>query len=195
MGIADRYAGEAEKLTSVSFRGPDPYLDAMGTLRLTLSLALVAVLVAAPAALAQKPPDNGAVDQYTEGLPGPEGETPSGGGGGSGGGAGGGSGGEGALPPSAVEALEAEGSDGEAVARIVEGTAPRGSGERGPAGSGGERAASAEESGGLIDSVQAAVTGEEGGMGIVFPLILGGSLLGAVVLLLLGRRGGGPTPD
>jgi hypothetical protein len=169
----------------------------MHGLKLIPLVAAALALPAAPVALAQKPPDNGAVDQYTEGLPGPDGETPSGGaGGGSGGGAGGGSGGGRALPPSTAEALEAAGADGEAVARIAEGTVPGGEGERGAAtstGGGAAGPAAAEDSGGLIDSVQAAVTGEEGGMGILFPLILGGTLLGAVLLLLLGRRGSGPA--
>jgi hypothetical protein len=189
----------------------------------SITIAALAALLALPAvAMGQGSvfPDNAALDQYVESVPGPTGKTPSGdasrgGGGGAGtrgGGAGGGAGAT--LPSGTVSALRALGSDGQAVADLAAATAPvkpqgsarqsQGSGGQGSGGGGdkgagrsGEGADSAEASSGVGAIVgQTVGAGGEGGMGLLLPLILAAALLGALAAaraaVVRRRRGAGP---
>jgi hypothetical protein len=151
-------------------------------------------MVLAPGALAQKPPGNGAVDEYTEGIPGSGGETPSGDSGNGGGGSG-----DSTLSPSVAGALESQGADGAATAALAEATAPSGA-DQAPQGTESQSSASDSDSSvapstanasdpdGLAAAVDA-VTGEgEDGMGFLLPILLGAIALG-VILLVLRRQG------
>jgi hypothetical protein len=188
----------------------------------SITIAALAALLALPAvAMGQGSvfPDNAALDQYVESVPGPTGKTPSGdasrgGGGGAGtrgGGGGAGAGAGASLPSGTVNALQALGSDCQAVADLAAATAPlkpqgsarqsqgsggQGGGDKG-AGRSGEGADSAEGSSGVGAIVgQTVGAGGEGGMGLLLPLILAAALLGALATaraaVVRRRRGAGP---
>ena len=100
----------------------------------------------------------------------------------------------GGLPPSVVNDLEAQGADGAGAAKLAQSTGPdKGKGD-------GARHAAAStnpgDSGGGVGEVLNQLAGgdgeSDGGMGVALPIILGASLLAAVTLLLLRRRGTGP---
>jgi len=145
---------------------------------------------AQPAGAAQvTPPGNSGVNQYTETLPGAGGDQPTGGankgqnGTGNDGGA--------SLSPAAERALRAQGQIGAEVAGLAstapqhpqgQGARPAGKRHAGPVGSGGS---------GLGNVVDRLVGSDgSGGMGIALPIVLGSSLLGALLLIALRRRGG-----
>jgi hypothetical protein len=179
--------------------------------RRLLMLAASVTLLAAPPSLAQDqiaPPGNAGVDEYLETVPSAEGNRrprvnedapqrsrP-------------------AVPQGARQKLEDLGADGQAAAELAEQGAPEtpagasgGSTGRGDASGGdasGGDAPGADEPGGSVagsaESLSGArgdsgvgavvgrtVVGEDGGLGVALPLILGISLLGAV-LLLVARR-------
>jgi hypothetical protein len=168
-----------------------------GTLTATLLVALLLALPSAAQAAQGTPPGNSAVDQYLENVPGAGGNHPSGNQPGGGGGGG--------LSPGARHALAAQGPAGVAAANLAGATAPRHSGTAGKAAKGSDRGAkqpgkhggdqgSAADTGGspFKNAVDRVVGGGDsgGGMGIALPIILGSSLLGALLLLFLRRRGG-----
>jgi hypothetical protein len=152
--------------------------------------AVVALLAAAPAAAQDTivaPPGNGAVHAYTEVVPGAGGDRPAAGKGG----------GSAPRSPSKVlghataTQLERLGSDGRAAAAIAAAGAPapptpaqraKGAALGATARQKG-RSIAATEGGGRAGSIATALTGHGGGMGLLFPLLLGGTLAGAVVLL------------
>lgn len=160
--------------------------------KLTITFVAIAAMVLAPAALAQKPPDNGAVDEYTEGVPGSGGETPSGSSSGSGGASGSDSSGS-AVSPSNIEALESHGEDGAAAATLAQATAPDGAGKSPEGQKAGSDATSpavgAAEPGGLSAAVETVTGDGSSGMGILLPILLGAIAVG-VMALALRRRGG-----
>jgi hypothetical protein len=148
--------------------------------------ALFALLATPATGYAQ---DNSAQDEYTENVPAGGGDRPSDNAGGGGSGEGGGS-----LPPGTVQDFQALGADGEAAAALAEATAPGGENGRDRAtGTRGGDGAPATGGGSPIGDVVGDVaggSGDEGGMGVALPLILGASLLGAIALLVARRRGG-----
>ena len=149
-----------------------------------MTAVLVALLLALPSvAQAQgPPPGNSALDQYQENVPGAGGNQPS-----SGANGGGGS----ALSPSAQQALADQGPAGVAAASVAGATAPKKAAKAG----GNEGSGSATGTGGspINNAVDRVVGGGDSGdgMGVALPIILGSSLLGALLLLALRRRGGG----
>ena len=162
----------------------------MTSLRTTSIAVLAAALLALGAVPANAAPP-AAVDEYTEMIPGGDGDKPSRD-------VDRGTSGNGpdssspVLPPAVTRALEQQGSDGEAVARIAEATAPRV--ERKGQPNGGSAAPGVDtdtDTGGdsSISSVVADVIGgSDDGLGPVLPVILGVSLLAAVTFVLLRRR-------
>jgi hypothetical protein len=110
----------------------------------------------------KSPTGNSEIDQYAEGVPGPCGENQVGSGGSSGGGAGGD-----VVPAATAKQLRAQGPDGQAAAALAAGTAP------GPTQGSGDISPSSDE-----------------GMGILLPLLLGGTLLAGILYLVRRRRAG-----
>ena len=168
----------------------------MKTFRRTMiTVAAVAGIgILAPSALAQQqsPPDNSAIDEYTESVPGATGNKPSSSlGDGSGeAGSGGGS-----LSPSTIAQLEALGADGAAAAALADAGSPGkggGSGSVRDRGPGSEPGAAQGGSVSGIESVVSQVLGDDdsGGMGILLPLILLGSLVAVGAVAALTRRRG-----
>ena len=150
-------------------------------------LLLFLALPGATAAASAVPPGNSAADQYTEGIPGPSGNLPTGTPGGK------------TNPAQALGARNAQrlkhfGSAGRAAAEIAAATAPArqygaGSGTAGSAASGkGDSAASGSAgSSGFAEVLKRAVGVDQSGSSIFLPLVLGASLLVAIAILL-GRR-------
>jgi hypothetical protein len=155
-----------------------------------LLLLLAALVCALPASAsaksgcgAQPPRDNSELDQYSETIPGPCGDetfNPSAGsGGGAGGGvgagdaqgAGGGAGAAGGIPASTLKQMRTKGADGRAAADLAEATAQQGSGAGG------------------AENTSVSSDADEG-MGIVLPLLLGGTLLAGLLYFLMRRRAG-----
>jgi hypothetical protein len=150
---------------------------------LVLALASTAIAQSRDRDRKPTPPDNSAIGQYVEDVPGAGGarpsETPGGGG------PVGGAPGAGLLSPAASQALAEQGAAGRSAARLAEDTAPE-KGDGGPAAAGGGRGSGIK---GIVD----AVTGSDSdGMGVVLPIILGASVLAALLLLALRRRRGTP---
>jgi hypothetical protein len=175
-------APKADGTTVVSISVPDPYLEAM---RNALAIVLAgALLVASPSLAAQGPgrvpPGNSGADQYVESVPGAGGNHP---------GTGNPASHAGAVPPGTQRALTSEGPAGRATASLAGATAPRGGGF------GSKNGAAPAPSGGGGSAVggiaQGAVGSNSTGMGVWLPLVLGASLLGAILLLALRRRGAG----
>jgi hypothetical protein len=152
--------------------------------------AALPLVIAAPAAAQDQilvaPPGNGAVQEYTEVVPGAGGDRPAGGKGGS-------------APQTPAKVLghktaaqlDRLGPDGRATAAAAAAGAPapqtpaqraKGGTLGGTAKNGG-RSIAATDGGGRVSSIATALTGQGGGMGLLFPLVLGGTLAGAVVLL------------
>lgn len=179
----------------------------MRQISILLSIAgLLAVPAAATAAQGNIPPGNSGGNQYTEGIPGPGGNQRTHGGGG-------GQNGQGSSPlsPSARQALAGRGALGERVAALAaatgtghrvgggqtagaagKGAAGKGAGGKGQSKGGNGAASGGNGDSGLLSAVKHAVGDEDsGGMGIVLPLIIGLSLLGALAIVLARRRGGG----
>lgn len=149
-------------------------------MRLPGSLAIfacVVLLVAPQAGAAEIPPDNSAADEYTEGVPGAQGNTPSteeGGG----------------LPDSANDALDSLGPAGAEAAAVLGSSAPPGSDGGGKSDDGSFAAGPASEEGGVGDTVGSALGSSSGGMGLLLPIILALALAGGVGLAIARRRSG-----
>ena len=162
-------------------------------------LALLALLVAAPSANAQKncpgggsnqPPGNSEVDQYGEDVPGPCGDEPIGPPDG---------GDPDAVPPSTADELDSLGADGDAAALLAQATAPGNGGTGsggGPAGGAGAGASDipAAQGDSLFDEVFDALTGSadatDDGLGLLLPLILLGTVIAAVIYGVRRRTAG-----
>jgi hypothetical protein len=154
--------------------------------------AFVAALLAAPTGVSaqpcgnQVPGGNAEVDEYTETVPGACGNEQPGGSDGSGGSDSGSS-----LPPAASQALAALGPAGQGVADFAEATAPDGGGNDSGTGSEGSGSAGGSGASAVID---AAGGSDDGGLGIVLPLILGGVAVAGLTYAVMRRRGGqGPA--
>jgi hypothetical protein len=183
-----RYVPEPWKLTTCQ---PCAAADAAIDMRiLCVSLCVPAALLFPVAAAAKiVPPGNSGADQYAETLPGPEGNQPtdSGGAGRTGGNqpthSGGAGGGRlpGVLSPARQRGLAELGPAGRATADLAQSTASRRQ-QIGP--TTGEDPTGVS---GFVDVLkQGGGSGVSGGIGIVLPLIMAGSLLAAIVRL--GRR-------
>jgi hypothetical protein len=175
-----------------------------------LAGVIVAAALAAPAA-AQLPPDNSAVDEYTENVPGAGGDKPSqdvggGSGGGAAGGGGssdGGSGGSdsgGALPADTSSELEQAGAQGAAAADLAQATAPndkqpRDAGKAGGS-SGKDDAAVGSTAGDRgsqgITPAASSSGDDDGGIGIGLPIALVAIAAAGAAVLVLRRRVGEP---
>lgn len=157
---------------------------------------LLALLAAAPALAQDKtvaPPGNSGVEEYLEVVPGAGGDTPA-----SGGGAGGGSGAaqtpSTALGSKTATQLEQLGADGKKAAQLAAAGAPtdratarkRAKGDA--LGSEAKQGKSiAGDGGGRVGTIATALSGEGGGMGLLFPLLLGGTLAAALALFAARR--------
>jgi hypothetical protein len=156
---------------------------------LSLAFCLVAALVFPVSANGSVvPPGNSAADQYAETLPGAGGNQAGGtGGGGTGGGRTGAGSPQGDVNAATQRRLDELGPAGRAAAALAKRTAPapvaKGADKRG-------RADTSPGSPGLLTALkQAASSGQSGGMGIVLPLVLTGSVLAGFALLWSRRRG------
>jgi hypothetical protein len=148
----------------------------------------------APPALAQgtnAPPGNSGVDQYLETVPEAGGNRSA-------------TGREGdrGLPARTVERLRAAGADGEAVANLVSSTGPtraeREAGRQGKSRGGREGGNQSDPSGqhasapsrSVPRNIAASAVGGSGpgGMGVLLPVLLAASAIGAAALVLLRRR-------
>jgi hypothetical protein len=147
-----------------------------------LVLCLAWLLLASPAlaATTTTPQGNSGITEYSEDVPTENGSAPTagiGGGGDGGGGPTGGSGG--AVSDSVRQRLEAQGGDGAALARAAEATAPR---------AGGAAAAGGGQDGSTGSALGSILSSSPGGMGVVFPILLVGTLIGALALAVVRAR-------
>jgi hypothetical protein len=156
---------------------------------------------------------NSATCQYVENVPGGSGSHPtsppsdggpSGGGGGPSGGGGGPSSvgaavspGRAAVLPAGPGSLDAHGNTGRATANLAAATAPHQgiptAGGPGPSSAGGNPGSTGSgdsPSGSALKGIPAELTGSDSGMGMAFPIVLGLSLLGALLVVLLRWRRG-----
>jgi hypothetical protein len=159
-----------------------------GSVALAACLAALGASAGSAVALPQVPPGNSEVDQYVPTVPDSQGDNPLGGGGAGGGGS--------VLPHSTIDSLRAAGSDGRATAALADQTAPDAADRDGSGaitdGSQSNRAGSesvttsSQDSvaGGLLDALG---SGEEGGMGLLLPILLA-AVTGAGLYALLRRR-------
>jgi hypothetical protein len=146
------------------------------------------------AAVANVPPDNSAVDQYTEQIPGPTGNEPTGHSqptGHSPGRTGGGSNPDRSLGGSASRSLESLGTAGRSAAQLAIESDP----VRSPSAQlvahrpGAERAAGSTSSGVLAVAKHAlGLSNDEGGLGLLLPLIILGSGVSMVAYVLVRRK-------
>jgi hypothetical protein len=149
----------------------------------SIALAGLVLLVVVPAARADRgitPPGNSGVSQYRETIPSSTGNRIGGGTGGSTPGQ------SSALPPSTVRALGRSGADGRAAARALGSTVPSRPSRRRhdaapPASGGGESPAR------TVLKATAGGAGD-GGLGLLLPIVLAGTLVGAAAFVLVGRR-------
>ena len=147
-----------------------------------------------------------------------------GGGAGGGGAGGGGSGGPASLPSSTADQLQSDGTDGAAAAALAQQTAPpaadgggHGNGSTGGASGGGQTGGqsggssaggagsaatgSGSDQGGrsgaghVLSAVVDGSSGDDGGIGVALPIVLGATLLAAPLLLIARRRGFGSSTD
>jgi len=167
----------------------------MGRAVILVGTVLVVALTPSANAATSAPPGNSGVDQYAETLPSSGGSVPSEPGGAKGQGGQSGSDGERnqsapspvperVLPPVPERALPRAGADG------AEGPAPQGKGAARKGSRGKNRSGDAEGGGsGLGNAVDQLAGGDSGGMGIALPIMMGFSLLAALFLFGLRRRG------
>jgi len=164
-----------------------------------LSFTVVVLLALGATAYAAQPP-GGATDEYTEGVPGGGGETPSGDAGSHGDNSSGGSSETGSSVPAATQSqLQSSGADGAAALSLIEETGPADSpsgnakdaGSDGQGSKNGAEDASSPNRGSGVAGVVKALTGDDsgGGLGVLLPIALIVIALGAAALALA-RRGG-----
>jgi hypothetical protein len=130
---------------------------------------------------------NSEIDQYLESVPGACGDRRPGAGGESTEG-GSGTNAPTSVPPAAAAALEALGADGAAAVAAAEATSP---GDRGAAAEDRGESASGDASSptGLVGDALSG-SADDGGLGLLLPLILGLVALGGVALVITRRRRG-----
>jgi hypothetical protein len=165
-----------------------------------IAAVFLALFVAAPALAQDKtvaPPGNSGVDEYLEVVPGAGGDKPA-----SGGGTGGGSSGSSTtqsprttLGSKTATQLAQLGSDGKKAAELAAAGAPtdRATARKrdksrvlGTQTEPGKSIAS-DGGGGRVGTIATALSGEGGGMGLLFPLLLAGTLAAAIALLAARR--------
>ena len=132
--------------------------------------------------MAQAPGGHGAIEEYTETLPGPGGDNPTGESTDTGTG--------GSLSPEQVAALEAEGSEGANAAKAAQSTGPDRKG--GGSDRAGAPAPESDGGAGVVEVIGDLAGGDDSGMGVALPIVLGVALLGALAFVIA-RRGGGHT--
>ena len=162
--------------------------------KLTATLLTAFAIALAPASAAWAGSGNASVDQYTEHVP------TAGGGGGSGGGGSG----QSSIPQSTQQSLDTQGAAGQAAANLAESSAPSAPVKRdSKAGNSGHGQRSRVDAVGTSspgssggDAIGQAVKGDsDGGLGVLLPIILVVSVLGAVAIVAARRRGAGPGSD
>jgi hypothetical protein len=158
---------------------------------LVACLALAATLAAPATAGAGQ---GSALDQYIESVPGAEGDNPSRNLPGQNGGGHGGA----SLPSSAQESLQQLGQAGQETAALATATSPAGPGDENQNGAGGSSVGtSGNADAGGDDGVLAAVTRlfdpAPGGVGLLLPLTLVGTLVIAIAFVLRRRMGKSDT--
>jgi hypothetical protein len=153
-------------------------------IRMLMALVALTMALASPA-LAQSPntnapPGNSAIDEYLETVPGAGGDSHPGPPEGDGGGA----------TDAARQKLSRMGSDGRALARLVAATAPAGTDRAHRADAAGGSATAGTHAGSPVGAALAAAVGRDdgGGLGLLLPAILLGSMVGVIVLVVLRRR-------
>ena len=153
---------------------------------------LLALLAAAPALAQDKtvaPPGNSGVDEYLEVVPGAGGDKPA-----SSGGSGSSQTPSAALGSKTATQLEQLGADGKKAAQLAAAGAPtdrataRKQAKGDVLGSETEQGKSiAGDGDGRVGTIATALSGEGGGMGLLFPLLLGGTLAAALALFAARR--------
>jgi hypothetical protein len=162
-------------------------------IRILIALVALALALASPA-MAQSPktnapPGNSAIDEYLETIPGAGGDSHPGSQGGDGG----------QHTDAAQQKLARMGPDGRALARLVAATAParagtdrthRGSDQSGPSDRSVALSLSGARAGSPVGAALAAAVGRDdgGGLGLLLPAILLGSLAGVIMAVVLRRR-------
>jgi hypothetical protein len=157
---------------------------------LLTGLTLFAVLPGVAAGQSNVPPGNSEIDQYLPTVPGSDGDKPLGKGGGDGGNA--------ALSPSVAERLGSAGSAGSVAVSVINNTAPKlpeAAREQGR-----EQAEGGGRNGGVHGSADESIPGavleglsssEDGGLGILMPILLG-TVAGVAAFIMLRRRASTP---
>lgn len=160
----------------------------MLTFRVLASAVAALVILAVPATAQETiPPGNSGADEYTEGVPGPGGEQPTGPNNGGGGGED-----SPPLPSSTASALGQAGAGGALVQSVVGQTAPDSQALRDAVSGKGEKdgeavAAGAADDSSPLDSLAAVGTGADQGLGAGLPALLVGALLAAGAFVLVRR--------
>jgi hypothetical protein len=162
--------------------------------KLTATLFAAFAIALVPASAAWAGSGNSSVDQYTEHVP------TAGGGGGGGGGSG-----HSSIPPSTQQSLDSQGAAGQAAANLAESSAPvkrdskagnSGHGKHSRVDAVGTSSPGGSGGGSAGDAIGQAVKGDSGGgLGVLLPIILAVSVLGAVAIVAARRRGAGPGGD
>jgi hypothetical protein len=160
----------------------------------TLAAASSMCLVAVPGAAGQcatthVPGDNAQVDEYAETIPGACGDHQTNDGGGSHGSTADGGGPE-SLAPGTTDDLRNLGTDGAAAAALAEQTAPPTTAADRSATGSGDSSDGASGSDGSGSGVGGALTGSgDGGIGLLFPILLVGALVAALIYSARRRAG------
>ena len=145
-----------------------------------IAFFVVAIMLLAPTVASAQGP--GGSDEYVEQLPGAGGDQPSQNS------AEDGEDPETAEPlaPAAEEALDEQGADGNAAAELAQATGPDGGGDS--AEGGGSESGSGGGSG--LPDVVGNVAGEadDSGMGVLLPLVIGGTVVAALAFVIVRRR-------
>jgi hypothetical protein len=156
------------------------------------AIIFICALATAPAAVAHAG-GNSSVDQYTESVPTA--------GGGSHHSGGGGNSGSSSIPQSTAQSLDSQGSTGQAAANLAEATAPKRvpSHHKKHAGNShrdrGSSLAPVAHPGDGPAAGQSIGSDSGGGIGLLLPIFLGASLLAAITVVAVRRRGSGGNPQ
>jgi hypothetical protein len=164
------------------------YAPLAGTLLLLIALPATAAAKSGCGHHTVTPQGNSEAEQYSETIPGPCGNQPAnpGGSGGS----------SNAVPPATLQQLQSQGAAGQNAAALAQAGAPAGGAKHGAGGGQGAAADNGQSSGGgAVSGIKDAFGGDSGGggMGLLLPLILAGTLLAGVTYWVMRRRRAGPA--
>lgn len=160
------------------------------------AIIFICALATAPAAVAHAG-GNSSVDQYTESVPTAGGGSHHSGGGGS-------NNSSSSIPQSTAQSLDSQGSTGQAAANLAQATAPK----RVPSHHKKHAGNSHRDRGSSVVPVAhpgdgpsaggaagQSLGGDSGGIGLALPIFLGASVLAAVAVVAVRRRGSGSNPQ